>query len=272
MHTADHTTSRPPGDRTGRAPRLRRAVLLVCAACLLPTGCRGLRGLGQPDAKYDLLTAELRTRERELIEARAELEHLRLLTQTYQRQHQSPPANCPVPAFGSAGGAPALPVREVALGTGTGGVDEDGQPGDESLTVVIVPRDDDGTAVKVPARATVTAFEVSQQGLKSPIGRWEVPPEQFRRTWRTGLLGSGYFVPLQWDKLPATGRVRVVARVQTLDGQAFEADKDVTVRPLPGAGVRGPAVIPPPAVPGTPEELPPPVGAPAARLVVPRLP
>lgn len=263
MHTAESTPGRSPGDRT-----LRRAAFLLPVACLLLAGCRGLRGIGKPDDRYELLTAELRTRERELIEARAELEHLRLLAQTYQRQTPHMPA-CPTPAFGATGGVPTLPVREITLGSGTGGVDDDGQPGDESLTVVVVPRDDDGTAVKVPARVTVTAFEVTPQGLKFPIGRWEVPPDQVRRTWRTGILGSGYFVPLQWDKLPATGRVRVVAQVQTLDGQAFEADKDVTVRPLPGAGVRGPTVIPPPAVPDMPEQLPPPVGAPAARLVLP---
>src|SRR5688500_3752260 len=118
MHTAEHTR------------HVRRAggvgPLLCCAlASLVLCGCRGLRGIGKTDDRYELLTAELRTRERELIEARAELEHLRLLTQPYQRQFQHAPAACPTPAFGATGGVPTLPVREVAVGTGTGGVDED---------------------------------------------------------------------------------------------------------------------------------------------------
>src|SRR5206468_2786386 len=100
------------------------------------------------------------------------------------------------------------------------------------------------------------------------IGKWEVTPEQLRQTWRSGTFSSGYFVPLQWDRAPRTTRVRVSVRLVTLDGREFEADKDVTVRPLPsvggGAG-RGVAPVPPPDVP----ELPPPT--PAARLKVPRL-
>ena len=83
MHTGGRNPSRD-GDPTRVPPRLRCFLLLL--ACL-SAGCRGL---GRPDTKYDLLTAELRTRERELQEARAEANHLRLLTQTYQRQ-LSPP-------------------------------------------------------------------------------------------------------------------------------------------------------------------------------------
>jgi hypothetical protein len=127
--------------------------------------------------------------------------------------------------------------------------------------VVVVPRDGDGAAVKVPGRVTVSAFEVSREGLKSPIGRWEIAPEQLRRTWKSGLLSSGYFVPLQWDKPPATERVRLVARLTTLDGREYEADKDVTVRPLTGIVPAPPAILPPPSVPQLPrgvEELPPP--------------
>jgi hypothetical protein len=200
------------------------------------------------------------------LECRAERDQLRLLSQAYQRQLQcqGPPAGPPD------GAAPTLPLREISLGQGTGGVDDDRRPGDESLMVVVVPRDPDGTAVKVPARLTVFAYEVTPEGLKVPIGRWEVSPEQLRRTWRSGLLSSGYFVPLQWDRPPSTGRLRVVARLTTLDGREYEADKDVNVRPLPGIGPSAPT--PPPSVPETPpkvEELPPPTIRPAARLKPP---
>jgi hypothetical protein len=138
--------------------------------------------------------------------------------------------------------------------------------------------------VKVPARAVVSVFEVQANGLKNPIGNWDVPPEKLRPTWRSGLFGSGYYVTLPWQQYPTTDRVRVVARLTTLDGRAFEADRDVSVRPLtgrvppPGAAypttpvvpsLPPPGVVPPvrepllpaPAPPGVPpqvEELPPP--------------
>jgi hypothetical protein len=264
MHQDERHTSRGSDRRKGAPPRLRLFCLLLAVSCQLAVGCRGL---GKPDVQYDLLTAELRTRERELLECRAERDHLRLLSQAYQRQHQHPSVTCPP----GEGGAPSLPLREISLGTGTGGVDEDGRPGDESLMVVVVPRDADGTAVKVPARVTVLAYEITPEGLKTPLGKWEVSPEQLRRTWRSGLLSSGYFVPLQWERPPTTTRMRLAARLTTLDGREYEADKDVSVRPL--AGIAPSPVMPTPAappasVPESPprvEELPPP----AAQLKAP---
>jgi len=271
MQQDEPHTSRAPGRRIGAPPRLRLFhCLLLTASCQLAAGCRGL---GKPDTQYDLLTAELRTRERELMECRAERDHLRLLGQAYQRQlqYQYPAATCPP----GEGGAPSLPLKEISLGTGTGGVDDDRQPGDESLMVVVVPRDADGTAVKVPARVTVLAYEITPEGLKTPLGKWEVSPDQLRKTWRSGILSSGYFVPLQWERPPTTARMRLAARLTTLDGRDYEADKDVTVRPL--AGIAPPPaapatpIVPPPSVPESPrvDELPPPMVSPAARLKPP---
>lgn len=256
MHQDEpHHRNDPTQHGRGRRRVGSFCLLLLPALCLLPTGCRGL---GKPDVQYDLLTAELRTRERELLECRAERDHLRLLGQAYQRQlqYQHPAATCP-----PEGGAPSLPLREVSLGAGTGGVDGDCRPGDESLMVVVVPRDADGTAVKVPARVTVLAYEITPEGLKTPLGKWEVSPDQLRRTWRSGLLSSGYFVPLQWERPPTTTRMRLVARLTTLDGRDYEADKDVSVRPLAGiAPTPAGPVAPPSSVPEAPrvEELPPP--------------
>ena len=250
----------------------------------------GCRGLGKPDKRYDLLTAELRTREQELQQARSELAQLRLLSDTYQRQLGGVPAlllngwpGClpgePL-AYHPGTSTPALPVRDIQLAAGTGGYDRDDLPGDEALQVVVVPRDVDGSPVKAPGRLAVAAYEVSPEGLKSLIGRWEVSAEDLRKAWRNGLFASGYFVVLQWDQAPRTKRLRIVARFVTLDGQEYEADRDAGVRPLPGlctpegphpnAGESIPRpnqplpTIPPPMAP----ELPPPANldTPAARL------
>lgn len=212
------------------------------------SGCKSLVGKKQ---KPDLLEAELRTRERELLEARAELEHLRLITETYQRQ--------PLPYTPGAvihqSGAPPFALRDFQLGSGTGGRDDDGIPGDEGLQVVLVPKDDEGTAVKVPGRATITAFEITKEGMKLPIGKWEVAADQLKKSWKSGLLGGGYTIPLQWDRAPTTSRIRVVARFILNDGREYEADRDCNVTPLPGLPLRGP-------MPGFQNELPPPTVVP----------
>jgi hypothetical protein len=230
------------------------AALLLCAGC---------RNFGKPDARYDGLEAELRTRTRELEQTRLERDQLRQLAEVYARQPRPAP-QAPFAYGASQHPAPAVPLKEVVLGTGTGGVDEDSLPGDESLMVVVVPKDDDGTAVKVPGRLTVSVSEVSPQGLKTPIGRWEIAADKLKPTWRGGLLGSGYFVPLRWDTAPGAGRVRVTVQFVSLDGQPYEADKDVTVKPLAGVGP-APAVPDRPPPPGA-EELPPPARLLPARV------
>ena len=210
-------------------------------------GCRS-------NKKYDLIEAELRTRERELTETRAALEQARALNHALG-QGCAAPAAVPVPAMST--GSAGFGIQQIALGRGTGGVDDDAIVGDESLMVVIVPTDTDKSAVKVPAQASIAAFEINQQGLKTPIGSWEITPEQLRRTWRSGLLATGYFVPLSWQRYPCTERVRIAVRLVTASGQAFEADRDVTVRPGPQAHVP----VAPGPVPGYP--VPPVPAAPA---------
>lgn len=252
------------GGRRGFPSRSSLRGLALIASCLV-SAAAGCRGLGKPDKRYDLLTAELRTRERELLEARAELAQYRLLADTYQRQGTPCDLSPCGPAFHPASTSPALPVRDIALANGTGGIDDDGLPGDEALQIVLVPRDADGSPVKTPGTLRVSAYDVTPSGLKAPIGRWEVPPDQLRKAWRNGLFSTGYFVPLQWDQLPSRGKVRLVARFTTLDGQEFETDKDVTVKPLAEAGST-PSIptTPPPSGPNIPPtevpELPPPPG------------
>jgi hypothetical protein len=252
MHTDDTPTGQPPRTRPVPVPV---ALLLVCllspVSCLLLTGCR-------PNKRYDLIEAELRTRDRELAETRAALEQSRILNRAFEQQlgHAQPPGRAPHAIHPTAAGG-GLYVRDIQLARGTGGVDDDSTPGDEALMVVIVPRDEDGSAVKVPGRAQVAAWEILPSGLKNPIGNWDVPAEKLRPTWRSGLFSTGYFVPLPWQTFPTTERVRVAVRLTTTDGRSFEADRDVTVRPMvhpvpPGSVLPYPTAPPVPAPPPTP--------------------
>ncbi len=209
---------------------------------MLLAGCKSSQ-------KYDLIEAELRTRNRELAEARGELDYYRGMSQVYQSQlsRTIDPRSMP-------GNVPTAPIKEIVLGSGTGGADNDSRPGDDALQVVLVPKDTDGSAVKVPGRVVVLAFEIAPNGTKVPIGRWDVAPDNLHKHWRSGLLSTGYFLAMQWDKPPTTDKLRVVVRMTTVDGRVYETDKDVGVRPLPGLRV-------------TPlEQLPAPMERPAVRI------
>ncbi len=235
-------TTRPLPLSPSRPRRSRGAVrcLLFCALLAAHSSLAGCRS----NNRYDLLEAELRTRERELADARAALDQSRNLLRAYEQSQR--------PAPGSGAPGPFLPVRDISLGRGTGGADEDGLPGDEGMVLVIVPKDEDGAAVKVPGRAVVAAWEVSPAGIKTPIGSWDVPADKLRRTWKSGLISTGYFVALPWQTLPTSDRVRVAVRLVTSDGRAYETDRDITVKPPSMALPRGNVLPPPqPAVPGT---------------------
>src|SRR5947209_570151 len=181
----------------------------MCVLAVLALAAASCR----PNKRYDLIEAELRTKDRELADTRAALEQTKNLNRAYEQQLRYPGAPGSPPP--TAGPPTTIPVRDITLGRGTGGFDEDGLPGDEALMVVIVPQDLDGSAVKVPSGAVVSAFEVLPNGLKNPIGNWDVPPDKLRPTWRWGLFGSGYHITLPWQTYPATDRPRVVVRLTT---------------------------------------------------------
>jgi hypothetical protein len=257
--------SRKPGHYLGadRPTPPRRVGLLFLSSVLCPL----LFSSGCSNKKYDLIEAELRTRERELAEARAALEQAKNLNRAYVQQSPSAAGN---PAAAGPGGSHAIPVKEIVLARGTGGVDEDGVPGDEGLMVVVAPKDDDGSPVKVPGQVQVAAWEVLPSGIKNPIGNWTVPAEKVRPTWRSGFISTGYFVALPWQTYPSTERVRIAVRLATTDGRAFETDKDISVKLVqtprinPPGGPIVPPVVPPvgPGFPGRepifPDPLPPP--------------
>src|SRR5262249_17875783 len=153
--------------------------------------------------RSDLVEAELRTKERMLRETKEELDRSRLMNDALERdflrrQHGQPPGPNDV----------LLSPKDIVLGNGTGGVDEDLKPGDEALQVVVVPRDEDRNPVRVVGSLSIAAWEITPTGIKIPLSTWEVSATDLRRTWKGGLIGSGYHVVLNWKKLPVNERLR----------------------------------------------------------------
>jgi len=241
--------SQPTSAATGHnhaAPTPRSFAWSLLALALLPAagGCR---------SSCEHVEAELRRRETELHETRDELERAQAINETLQRelcalrQTPSPPptslsGKAPVPSSHVV--APLGTIKDIALSRQTGGLDEDRLPGDEALQVVVEPRDYDGHALKVHGQLQVTALEILPEGVKKPLSTWEVSDDQLRRSWKTGLFGSGFYVVLPWQCPPSATKLRVIVRFTQADGRLFEADRDVTVRLLP---------IPKPALPAGPE-------------------
>jgi hypothetical protein len=218
--------------------------LLPAALCFILSGCRHGR---------DLVEAELRTKDRDLHCIRDELYRSESFNESLRRELCALRGISPS-HLTPEGASQTYGVTTVTLGRGTGGYDADGAPGDEALQVVLEPKDPDGHTIKAPGTVEVQALEITKEGLKTPISAWNVSPDQLRRSWKSGLLSTGYSLVLPWQMWPSSEKIRVVVRFKLEDGRLFEADKDVTVRVAPehkrrmppADGIMPPEPIPPP--------------------------
>jgi len=208
--------------------RVRRSqlifLLLLSAVGLLWSlaGCR---------TGTELVEAELRRMERENEQLSQKLRdcqcEVRLLEAEYERLLHE------LRTTGKAEVRGLAYLKGITLGRLTGGLDDDPEcPGDDALVVVLEPRDLDDQVVKVPGHVHVDVYEINPQGLKQPLSSWDIPARELRGKWESPLLGSpAYRLILRWKVIPHYDRLRVVVRFTTLDGQMFETDRDVTIRP-----------------------------------------
>jgi hypothetical protein len=190
---------------------------LLLGALLLP-GCR---------SHTELLESELRAKERDLRELREEMGRLEGHNEALQRElatgyQGSWRLNPEVASHTSS-------LRRISLGRGTGGYDQDHQLGDEALQIVLEPRDSEDHVIKAPGTLYVTALEINTEGIKTPFASWTVPPDQLRKSWKSGFFTVGYVLVLPWQTPPHQEQVRVVVRLETPDGRQFETDRDVRV-------------------------------------------
>jgi hypothetical protein len=228
--------------------RLTSSFFLVFLSLVL--ACAGCR------SNCDLVEAELRTREFQLDTLRDEMHRLEAVNDALSRELQALRSGT-APSAEQA--SQNYSLRSLALGRLTGGLDDDGLPGDEALQVLVEPRDADGHSLKVSGTLVVAALEITPEGLKQPLCTWQLADDALRRSWRSGLLTTGYYLVLPWKKWPGTEKLRVVARLVLADGRAFEAERDVTIRVAP-VEHRRPAAVEPPSEGPTlePPTLPPP--------------
>lgn len=221
------------GQRTKAAAQAVAFVLCVGSLLVILPGCRNC----------DLVEAELRGRDAELRELREELHRMGLGNDALQREMRALRRNSPskVPPEDA---TLIFSLKSISLGRQTGGYDDDDCPGAEALQIVLEPRDVDNHVIKAQGTMEIRVMEVSEEGLKTPLCSWHIPPEKLRRTWKSGLLSTGYFVTLPWKAWPSSESLRVAVSFTLADGRRFEADKDVTLRLTPAARRKSTPTVP----------------------------
>lgn len=202
-----------------KGPLLRAFCACVCLATLLG-GCTGMVS----QQAYDDVAARLeacRDENRKLTESR---DTLQTLSQAQQKQIDS------LLALGDKRLQSLYYVDRIALGAYTGGVDLDGQAGDEGVKVYLQPIDQHGSVLKAPANVTVQVYDLARGADYLVLQcRWSV--EETARQWHSGFMAYHYSFECPWQgAAPGNDELTIrVEFVEYLTGKRFTAQKVVKV-------------------------------------------
>jgi hypothetical protein len=126
------------------------------------------------------------------------------------------------------------PTHRIVLGKLTGGLDRDGQPGDELLSVVVEPQDHFTKSIRTTGTLQILAMNASSE-TNEPIATWNISEEKLAPLWKQGLLNVGYHLELAWPTPPNCDHLRLIARLTAADGRTYEAVKDIRITLPPNA-------------------------------------
>jgi hypothetical protein len=183
----------------------------------------------------DLLEARLRNQEDRQFELEAALKKSRSELEIVQRQNDMLHNRLPGNNSGN-----ILPEQADVLFRAkgiriqkwmTGGLDRDDQPGDELLTLVIAPHDDDGETVKLPGTIQLRLLDPAMPEDGQRIGEWTFTSEESRRHWHKGMIASGYQFRLPWQQVPHSSKLMLHATLTTSDGRKLHAGEFIHVEP-----------------------------------------
>lgn len=200
----------------------------MAVGCLL-SGC-AIRG------NVGLLENELRIREDRLADAERRLNQTESELQLSRKE-----ANSLRDQLAKGGDSALLPEQAELLNKANGlkfggllttGVDRDEVPGDEILSVLLMPHDGDGGLVKLAGTLRIEALDLAETGEKQKLGEWSYSVAQTRELWHSGFFAAGYLTEIPWKRAPTHPEVTLHARLTTLDGRTFDATQLLQVKPL----------------------------------------
>lgn len=112
----------------------------------------------------------------------------------------------------------------------TSGLDRDGVPGDEMLSVLLYPHDEQGGLVKLIGTVELKAVDLSAPKGQHEVGSWTFTPSQTKDAWHSGFLAAGFLFEQPWQQLPQGADVTLHARFTTIDGRQFDAVQPLRVK------------------------------------------
>ncbi|MBI3838743.1 MAG: hypothetical protein HY288_12520 [Planctomycetia bacterium] len=145
------------------------------------------------------------------------------------------PSDTPPMGSGS-GNAPAAaiegtPTTLVINKRLTGGMDRDGQNGDEGILVVFEPRDASGQLVKTAGTVSVVLLDPAEQGPAARVARWDFAADEVTSHFQNTVFGRGLQFELPWPGNPPKNRdLQLFVRFTTAAGEKLTTDMKIQIR------------------------------------------
>ena len=125
------------------------------------------------------------------------------------------------------------PVR-VEIASLTGGVDLDGRPGDDAVTVYVRPLDADGDVVKAAGDIRIELFGLAAPAGQRELGECRFSVDEARQLWYGKLMTQHYTLRCAWRVPPSNPEVTIrVTFVDFLTQRVMTDQRVVTVRLAP---------------------------------------
>jgi outer membrane murein-binding lipoprotein Lpp len=121
----------------------------------------------------------------------------------------------------------------------TSGQDRDKVPGDEGLSIMLMPVDAHGDLVKLAGEVEFELFDMTQSAEQQRLGHWQFTIDEVREHWHRGFISSGYLFQVDWQGKPASPDLTLHARLSVPDGRRFDTTAQVKVALAPGGRSSG---------------------------------
>ena len=111
----------------------------------------------------------------------------------------------------------------------SGGLDNDGQAGDDLLVAMLVPYDEDGELLKLPGEVRLQVFDGPLAEEKRSLGTWEFTADECREHWHSGFAGSGFLFQMPWRQAPTEKELFLQFQLVTPDGRRYHNHQVVQI-------------------------------------------
>ncbi|MDB5385356.1 MAG: hypothetical protein JWM11_1002 [Planctomycetaceae bacterium] len=113
----------------------------------------------------------------------------------------------------------------------TSGIDRDGQSGDEQISVLLYPHDEQGGLVKLTGNLELRALDLAAPKAEQEVGAWNYSPSDTKAAWHSGFLAAGFLFEETWQRPVRGPEITLHARFTTADGRQFDAIQPLRVKP-----------------------------------------